>query len=79
VIFDKPVRIGSPEYVGAASPMYVNAVGIVVHAANNAKVSNNLSEQSDEHSYENKSSKKQNKKGKNGFASKVKEFFADFF
>jgi cell division protein FtsA len=79
VIFDKPVRIGSPEFVGAASPMYVNAVGIVLHAANNVKLSNNLSEQSDEHSYENKSSKKQIKKGKNGFASKVKEFFADFF
>lgn len=79
VILDKSVRIGSPEYVGAASPMYVTAVGIVVHAVNNLKVSNNLSEQSDEHSYENKLSKNQNKKGKNGFASKVKEFFADFF
>ena len=78
-IFDKAVRIGSPEYVGAASPIYVTAVGIVVHTANNAKVSNNLSEQSDKHSYENKGLKNENKKGKNGFASKIKEFFADFF
>jgi cell division protein FtsA len=79
VILDRSVRIGSPEYIGAASPIYVTAVGIVVHAANNIKVSNNLSEQSDEHSYENKGLKNQNKKGKNGFASKIKEFFADFF
>jgi len=78
-IFNKSVRIGSPEYVGAASPIYANAVGVVLHAANNIKVSNNLSELSDKHSYENKGLKNQNKKGKNGFASKIKEFFADFF
>ena len=79
VIFNKSVRIGSPEYVGAASPIYVTAVGIVLHTANNIKVRNNLSEQSGKDSYENKALKNQNKKGKNRFASKIKEFFADFF
>lgn len=78
-IFNKPVRIGSPEYVGAASPIYVNAVGIVLHTANNNKVSNNLSEQSGKHSYEKKILKNQNKKEKIGFASKIKEFFCRFF
>ncbi len=79
VIIDKPVRIGSPEYVGAASPIYVTAVGIVKQAVNTLKTSNISSEASDEHSYENKRLKNENKNGKNGFASKIKGFFADFF
>ena len=74
-ILDKPVRIGSPEYVGAASPIYVAAVGIVVQAVNNIKVNNSLSEGSDEL----KVSRTQNKKENNKFASKVKDFFVDFF
>jgi len=78
-ILSKPVRIGSPEYVGAASPIYVTAVGIVKQAVNNLKTSNSSSEESDENSYENKWLKSENKKGKNGFASKIKDFFADFF
>jgi len=78
-ILDKSVRIGSPEYVGAASPIYVTAVGIVIQAVNNLKTSNNSLEELDEHSYDNKWSKNQNIKRKNGFASKVKGFFADFF
>jgi len=78
-ILSKPVRIGSPEYVGAASPLYVTAVGIVLQAVNNLKTSNSSFEESDEHLHDNKWSKKQNIKGKNGFASKVKVFFADFF
>ena len=78
-ILSKSVRIGSPEYVGAASPIYVTAVGIVKQAVNNLKTSNISSEESDEHSYENKWLKNQNKNGKNGFASKIKGFFADFF
>ena len=78
-ILDKPVRIGSPDYVGAASPIYVTAVGIVIQAVNNLKTSNSLSEEIDEHSYEDKWSKNQNKKTKNGFAAKIKGFFADFF
>ena len=44
-ILDKSVRIGSPDYVGAASPIYVTAVGIVIQAANNLKTSNSLSEE----------------------------------
>ena len=78
-ILDKPVRIGSPEYVGAASPIYVTAVGIVKQAVNNLKIGNSSYEVSDEHLYENKRSEDQNKEGKNGFASKIKGFFADFF
>ena len=74
-ILNKSVRIGSPDYVGAASPIYVTAVGIVIQAANNLKTSNSLSEELDESKW----SKKQNKSGKNEFASKIKGFFADFF
>ncbi|MBW9145685.1 cell division protein FtsA [Clostridium sp. CM027] len=79
VILDKSVRIGSPEYVGAASPIYVTAVGIVLQAVNNIKTSNSSLEESDEHSYDNKWSKNKNIKVENGFASKIKGFFADFF
>jgi cell division protein FtsA len=78
-ILSKPVRIGSPEYVGAASPLYVTAVGIVLQAVNNFKTSNSSFEESDELLHDNKWSKNQNIKGKNKFASKVKGFFADFF
>ncbi|MGH4051346.1 MAG: cell division protein FtsA [Clostridium sp.] len=78
-ILNKPVRVGSPEYVGTASPLYVTAVGIVLQAINNLKTSNSSFEKTDEHLYDNKYSKEQNIKGKNGIASKVKGFFADFF
>jgi len=78
-ILSKPVRIGSPEYVGAASPLYVTAVGIVLQAVNNLKTSKCSFEKTDEHLHDNKWSKDQNIKGKNGIASKVKGFFADFF
>ena len=75
----RSVRVGSPEYVGAASPIYVTAVGIVLQAANNLKNNTSSFEESDEQSYDNKWSKSQNTKGKNKFAAKVKVFFADFF
>ncbi|MBU3111395.1 cell division protein FtsA [Clostridium lacusfryxellense] len=78
-ILSNPVRIGSPEYVGAASPLYVTAVGIVLQAVNNFKTSNSIFEESDELLHDNKWSKNQNINGKNKFASKVKGFFADFF
>ena len=78
-ILEKPVRIGCPDYVGAASPIYVTAVGIVVQAVNNFNIGNNSSEQSDEYSYGTKEVSKKNKQEKNGFALKIKEFFADFF
>lgn len=78
-ILDKPVRIGSPEYVGAASPIYVTSVGIVVQAVNNIKINNSLSERSDELKMSKTQNKNQNKKENNKFASKVKDFFADFF
>ena len=74
-ILNKSVRIGSPDYVGAASPIYVTAVGIVIQAGNNLKTSHSLSEELDGTKW----SKKQNKSEKNEFAAKIKGFFADFF
>lgn len=72
-ILEKSVRIGSPEYVGAASPIYVTAVGIVIQAVSNLKACNSSSEEIDESKWS------KNKNEKNGFASKIKGFFADFF
>jgi cell division protein FtsA len=74
-ILDKSVRVGSPDYVGAASPIYVTAVGIVVQAVNNLKINHTSSEESDEDKW----SKTQSKKDSNGFTAKIKGFFADFF
>jgi cell division protein FtsA len=74
-ILDKSVRVGSPDYVGAASPIYVTSVGIVVQAVNNLKINNISAEESNE----DKCSKTQSKKDSNGFTAKIKGFFADFF
>lgn len=85
-IMEKPVRMGVPEYVGAASPIYTSAVGVVKDVILSGKVkltSNNQSE-----SYHKKNDSKSvweeeddlYSDGKsNGILSKIKEFFTDFF
>ncbi len=73
-IFKKPVRIGAPEYVGAASPLYSTAVGVVKDAADilkNDKINDDLG---------NKAKKAaDNDDNCTGIFSKIKRFFADFF
>ncbi|WP_026882372.1 cell division protein FtsA [Clostridium akagii] len=79
-ILKKTVKIGSPEYVGAANPIYSVAVGIVKDASDTFK----QSEISDEF-YENVEStsiwEQKNKKDYEnaGVLTKVKKFLADFF
>lgn len=79
-ILKKTVKIGSPEYVGAANPIYAVAVGIVKDASDTFK----QSEISDElyENVENSSIWEQNNKKKYenvGVLTKVKKFLADFF
>lgn len=81
-IFDKPVRIGYPEYVGASSPIYNTAVGIVKDVANSASfnISNNSVAAP---SGINKKRKSVNEKDEHihesGVLSKIKGFLSDFF
>lgn len=80
-IFKKPVKIGSPKYVGAANPIYAVAVGIVKEASdifkrNNLSHSINNEKTEDDNIWE-KSNKKHYEK--NNVLSKVKNFFEDFF
>ena len=79
-ILKKTVKIGSPEYVGAANPIYAVAVGIVKDASDTFK----QSEISDEfyENVENSSIWEQNNKKEFenvGVLTKVKKFLADFF
>ncbi|WP_446899426.1 cell division protein FtsA [Clostridium sp. LBM24168] len=86
-ILNKQIRIGAPNYIGASSPMYVTAVGIVEDAANS--MINKYGRQLDKHrkndiesmeKWKEKDIKIENKKYENnGFVSKIKEFFTDFF
>lgn len=80
-ILNRSVRIGSPEYIGAASPIYASAVGIVQDVISSMKVndfSDNVEDYvaSDKWNNDEKDTSKQNK---NGLASKIKGFLADFF
>lgn len=83
-VFNKPVRIGSPEFVGASSPIYNTVVGIIKDAVNSGNFSNHD---------ENKKTSNDLKKSiiheeafdqvlesqETGIFSKIKGFLADFF
>jgi cell division protein FtsA len=83
-VFNKPVRIGSPEFVGASSPIYNTVVGIIKDAVNTGNFSNHD---------ENKKSSNDIKKStireeafdqelgsqETSIFSKIKGFLADFF
>lgn len=86
-ILNKQVRIGIPNYIGASSPIYVTAVGIVEDAANSVR--GRYEKKLDKHQnnkmenikkMEEKDIEIENEKYENsGFVSKIKEFFTDFF
>ncbi len=85
-ILEKPVRIGSPNYIGASSPIYAVVAGIVEDAASSMKVKheNKINEYEDNNkkSYENwteASTREKENYENSGFVSKIKEFFTDFF
>lgn len=81
-IFKKPVRIGSPEYVGASSPMFAVAVGIVKEVAMNCKSSNEEVQANESiacskvNKYESDSYEDEVQKN---IITRIKEFFTDFF
>ncbi|BDR64044.1 cell division protein FtsA [Clostridium tetani] len=82
-IMDKSTRVGMPEYIGTASPLYSSAVGVVEDVLNTLKA-NPIDEDNKEF---NKKREKYNRneeeifyeEEKEGIISKIKEFFLDFF
>jgi cell division protein FtsA len=81
-IFEKSIRIGSPDYVGASSPMFAVAVGIVKEVIMNSKAFNANIEVNEaiacskSKKYENDFSEEE---GQKNIITKIKDFFTDFF
>lgn len=75
-----PVRIGSPQYIGVASPVYSTATGMVKYVLSSKKyeVSRKHSE-NQESSASVSRSRKQSPEKSNKVINRIKEFFADFF
>ena len=84
-VLQKPVRIGTPEYIGAASPLYVAAVGAVKDASDSMKDKSFMTkteketEKAQREWTREKNRNEEEKDNSNGFVSKIKEFFTDFF
>ncbi|KYH29964.1 MULTISPECIES: cell division protein FtsA [Clostridium] len=79
MILDKSLRIGSPMYTGAASPVYTTVVGIIKDVISTLRIDKNVEEVE---KYVIKKTKNNNsKKKENGdnFLSKIREFFTEFF
>lgn len=83
-IFGKPVKIGSPNFTGANSPVYATVVGIVqdvAYSLQDSKEEIKVKEIEEDYRSNNNSKKaKTNSNGKNKkFFSKIREFLTDFF
>lgn len=83
---EKFMRIGTTRYIGASSPLYVTAVGIVKDVSNSIRYKdtnttvNNKSENTASYEEIAMGLGKKNDKDKHmGFVTKIKEFFTDFF
>ena len=81
---EKFMRIGTTRYIGASSPLYVTAVGIVKNVSNSIKYKNidtTVNKSESTASYEEIAvglGKKNDKDKHMGFVT-IKEFFTDFF
>lgn len=80
-VLKKPIRVGTPEYIGAASPLYASAVGIVRDVADSIKDKGFMTEVKKENESSNREWTEEREKRDNngGFVSKIKDFFTDFF
>lgn len=76
-IMEKPTKIGTPSYVGAANPIYTIAVGIIREQVLKLDVNKNIENIEELKSPNNKLLK--NEEEKETIVSKVKAFLSDFF
>lgn len=81
-ILEKPVRTGSPEYVGVANPIYVSAVGSVMDSDilydEKKKFTENITENGKDSDWR-QIAFKENKGNNNTVVSRIKNFFTEFF
>ena len=81
IILEKPVRTGSPEYVGVANPSYVSAVGIVLDSEilydEKKKFTENITENGKDIDWRQAVSNE--KKSNKNVVSRIKNFFTEFF
>lgn len=81
-IFKRSTRVGTAEFVGVSSPVYVTAVGIVKDVYENMNVQKEESAYDlfkEEKQYKNQQEKNENPKKEKRFVSKIRDFFEDFF
>ncbi|MCY6356762.1 cell division protein FtsA [Clostridium sp. ZS2-4] len=79
-ILGKSVKSGFPNYIGAASPIYVSSVGIIKDVASSLRINKNFEKFEKEVSSNSKIRTDVNKKeNSDSLVSKLKEFFAEFF
>jgi cell division protein FtsA len=80
-ILNKPIRIGIPEYVGASSPTYAAAVGVIKDTVSSLKLTNSTesnSELSVKGSLVANKEKEDTSEG-SSVITKIKNFFVEFF
>lgn len=79
-ILGKSVKNGFPTYIGAASPIYVSAVGIIKDVASSLRINKEFEKFEKEVSINSKIKTDVSKKEDgDSFVSKLKGFFAEFF
>jgi cell division protein FtsA len=75
-----PVRIGSPKYIGVASPVYSTATGMVKHILSSKKYGVSKNYSGDEQESASVSRTRKQSLGKsNSVIGRIKEFFEEFF
>ena len=78
-ILDKSLRIGSPNYTGAVSPIYSTVVGIIKDVVSTLKIDKTIDEDRRINNSVKTRSSRNKQSNERGFVSKIKEFFTDFF
>jgi cell division protein FtsA len=79
-IFNKPVRIGAPEYIGTSDPVYNTAVGIIKDVIKTSNYSENVRKIKEVKVYKDEKLSEKNLANEDtGVLSKIKGFLADFF
>lgn len=78
-ILDKSLKVGNPKYTGAASPVYATVVGTIKDVISTLKIEKNIHKSHNKTSTNNLKIKENIKERKEGFLSRIKDFFTEFF